>query len=110
MRKFAGRNRGLVATLLANSVTLPVGIAGTTYGLLQANQKTQLSERKSREALEERANAVEAEERATGDSRRARDAEAAAKFQLAVARYDANRAVDARALLHQIPEEYAMLP
>ena len=106
LQKFANRNRGLVAALIAISVTLLVGIAGTTYGLFQANKKAQLSERKSREALEERANAVEAEERATVDSRRARDAEAAAKFQLAVARYDANRAVDARTLLHQIPEEY----
>lgn len=106
VQKFAGRNRGLVVALVAISVTLLVGIAGTTYGLLQANQKTQLAERKSQEAFEERANAVNAEERATVDSQRARDAEAAAKFQLAVARYDANRAVDARTLLHQIPDEY----
>lgn len=74
IRKFANRHRGLVAALLAIGITLLVGIIGTTYGLLQANQKTQLAERKSREALEERANAVEAEGRATIDSQRARDA------------------------------------
>ncbi len=106
VRKFANRHRGLVAALLAIGITLLIGIMGTTYGLLQANQKTQLAERKSQEALEERANAVDAEGRATVDSQRARDSEAAAKFQLAVARYDADRAVEARTLLHQIPQEY----
>ncbi len=106
LQKFANRNRGLVAALIAIGITLLVGIVGTTYGLFQANQKTLLAERKSQEALEERANAVDAEGRATVDSQRARDSEAAAKFQLAVARYDADRAVEARTLLHQIPQEY----
>ncbi len=106
IRKFSNRHRGLVAALLAIAATLLVGIAGTSYGLLQANQKAQLAERKSQESLKERANAVDAEGRATVDSQRARDAEAAATFQLAVARYDANRAVEARTLLHQIPQEY----
>ena len=106
VRKFANRHRGLVAALLAVGITLLIGIIGTTYGLLQAIQKTQLAERKSQEALEERANALDAEGRATVDSQRARDSEAAAKFQLAVARYDADRAVEARTLLHQIPHEY----
>jgi eukaryotic-like serine/threonine-protein kinase len=106
VRKFANRHRGLVAALLAIGVTLFFGIVGTSYGLIRANQKTQLAEGKSQEAMEERANAVEAEGRATVDSQRARDSEAAAKFQLAVARYDANRAVEARTLLHQIPLEY----
>ncbi len=106
IQKFANRHRGLVTALLAIGITLLVGIIGTTFGLLQAIQKTQLAERKSQEALEERANAVDAEGRATVDSQRARDAEAAATFQLAVARYDANRAVEARTLLHQIPQEY----
>ena len=106
VRKFSKRHRGLVAALLAIGITLLIGIIGTTYGLLQANQKTQLAESKSQEALKERANAVDAEGRATVDSQRARDAEAAAKFQLAVARYDADRAVEARTLLHQIPQEY----
>ncbi len=105
-QKFANRHRGLVAASLAIGVALLVGIVGTSYGLLQAIQKTQLAERKSQEALEDRANAVLAEGRATVDSQRARDAEAEAKFQLAVARYDANRAVEARTLLHQIPQEY----
>ncbi|MEQ1825776.1 MAG: protein kinase, partial [Pirellula sp.] len=106
IQKFANRHRGLVAALLAIGITLLVGIIGTTYGLLQAIQKTQLAERKSQEALVERANAFDAEGRAALDSQRARDSEAAAKFQLAVARYDADRAVEARTLLHQIPQEY----
>jgi eukaryotic-like serine/threonine-protein kinase len=105
-RKFANRHRGLVAAVLLIGVVLVAGIVGTSYGLIQANLKTQLAERRSQEALDERANAVEAEGRATVDSQRARDAEVAGKFQLAVARYDANRAVEARTLLHQIPQEY----
>ena len=106
IRKFANRHRGLVAALLSIGFVLLAGIVGTSYGLLQAIQKTRLAERKSDEAINERANAVEAEGRAIANSQRARDAEAAATFQLAVARYDANRAVEARTLLHQIPQEY----
>jgi eukaryotic-like serine/threonine-protein kinase len=113
LQKFARRNRGLVAALLAIWTVLVAGITGTTYGLVRATQKSEdadqqriVAVKKSEEAKQERANAVEAEGRAIANSRRARDAEAAAKFQLAVARYDANRAVEARTLLHQIPQEY----
>ena len=113
VHKFANRNRGLVAAILTISVVLLAGIAGTSYGLYHANQKaveadTQrvLAENKTDEAKKDRAIAVEAERRATVDSQRARDSEAAAKFQLAVARYNSHRAVEARSLLHQIPLEY----
>ncbi len=113
LQKFARRNRGLVAALLTIGTVLVAGIAGTTYGLLRATQKAEeadnqriVAEKQSDEAKQERANAVDSEGRATVDSQRARDAEAAAKFQLAIARYDANRAVEARTLLHQIPQEY----
>jgi serine/threonine protein kinase len=127
LQKFARRNRGLVATLLAIAVALIAGIAGTSYGLIRANQKTELAEEKTTEAEEERGKAkaseqlalreksssqlnerraVEAENLASAESQRARDSEAQAKFQLANARYDANRAFEARSLLHQIPREY----
>lgn len=106
IQKFANQNRGLVAAMLAICASLLAGSVGTGYGLIRANEKTKLAEDKSREANEERANAVEAEERANTESLRARDSEADAKFQLANARWDASRARDARDLLREIPSEY----
>lgn len=106
IQKFASRNRGLVVAIFAIGVVLLAGIVGTTYGLIRANEKTKLAEDKTREAGEERANAVEAKERATVDSQRARDSEADATFQLANARWDAGRARDARVLLRGISAEY----
>lgn len=99
IQKFAKRNRGLVTALLAIGIVLLAGIFGTTYGLIRANQKTRL-------AVNERGKAVKAEEIANAESKRARDSDARGKFQLAVARYDADRATEARSILHQIPEEY----
>lgn len=86
VQKFARRNRGLVAAMLAIGVVLLAGIAGTTYGLIRANEKTELAEDKSLEADEQRASAIKAEERAIAESQRSLDSEAAAKFQLANAR------------------------
>jgi eukaryotic-like serine/threonine-protein kinase len=113
IRKFANRNRGLVAALLAIGAALLMGLFGTGYGLIEANRKAKLAEDKSNEAIAEkeksRSNeqrAVKAEGLESAKGKQARDAEAAAKFQLAVARYDANRAVEARTLLHQVPQEY----
>ncbi len=99
VQKFASRNWGLVSALLAIGIVLLAGIIGTTYGLIRANQKTTLAEK-------ERGKAVKAEEIANAESKRARDSDARGKFQLAVARYDADRATEARSILHQIPEEY----
>ena len=78
VQKFARRNRGLVAAMFAIGIALLAGIVGTTYGLFQANGKT----------------------------RQARDSEAIANFQLANARWAANRPFEARSLLHEIPVEY----
>ena len=134
IRKFATRNRGLVASILTVGFVLLAGIVGTSYGLIRANQKTSEAEKhqkqaedqtietqKEREKAKESARlalnakdksqtnerrAVEAEKNASAESRRARDSEANAKFQLANARWDANRVLEARDLLHQIPDEY----
>ncbi len=134
VQKFATRNQGLVASILAIGLVLLAGIVGTGYGLIRANQKTaeaethrKVAEEKTAETEKEREKAKEseqlaliekdnarknelravgAEKQASADSKRARDSEAAAKFQLANARWDANRALDARTLLHQIPDEY----
>jgi WD40 repeat protein len=106
VQKFARRNRGLVAAILAIGVVLLAGIAGTTYGLIRANEKTELAEDKSLEADEQRASAIKAEERAIAESQRSRDSEASAKFQLANARWDARRVWDARDLLSEISSQY----
>ena len=106
LQKFANRNRGLVAALLAIGVALLAGIAGTTFGLIRANEKTALAEDKTREASDQRGKALEAEERAVAESQRARNSEADARFQLATARWEARRASDARGLLREIPDDY----
>ena len=134
IQKFATRNRGVVASLLAVGFVLLAGIVGTSYGFIRANQKTfeaekhrKLAEVQANETQKEREKAkeserlalnakdesqtnerraVEAEKNASAESRRARDSEADAKFQLANARWDANRVLEARDLLHQIPNEY----
>ena len=99
LKKFARRNRGLVAAFIAVAAALLLGMAGTTYGLFRANQKSKLAERKKNEA-------IEAKKLATAESIRARDMEAYSTFQLAIARFDDGRAVEGRTLLHQIPQEY----
>jgi len=118
VQKFAARNRGLVAAMLAIGTVLIAGITGTSYGLIQANQKTKLAVEKTHEADDERGKAKASEQvallekdkaqsneqRAREAEKRARDAEAAAKFQLANARWETNRAGDARNLLHEIPQ------
>ena len=106
VQKFAGRNRGLVAALLAIGVVLLVGIVGTTYGLIEANEKTELAEVEKDKARRNEKRAFEAESLAGAESQRARDSEAAAKFQLANARWDAKRVRDARDLLSEIPLQY----
>lgn len=120
LQKFARRNFGLVTAVMAIAVALIVGIAGTSYGLMQANQKAAeadkergkatanekraLREKSKAETNEQRA--IAAENLANAEARRAGDSETTAKFQLANARWEANRASDARNLLNQIPLEY----
>lgn len=106
VRKFSNRNRGLVAALLAISAALLIGIVGTGYGLIRANEKTEEAKAEKEKTRLNEQRAIEAEELATAKAKLARDAEAAATFQLAVARYDGNRAAEARTLLHQVPQEY----
>jgi WD40 repeat protein/serine/threonine protein kinase len=106
VQKFSHRNRGLVSALVAIGFVLILGIAGTGYGLFRANEKTRLADDKTREAIDERGKSATAERQAVAEARNARNAEVRAKFQLAIARWDAGRALEARTLLHQIPEEY----
>ena len=105
-QKFARRNRGLVASLVAIGIALVGGIAGTTYGLIKANTKAELAETEQGRAQRNEERAVEAERLASASAQRARDAQAASQFQLANARWDAGRAGRARELLGAIAPEY----
>ena len=104
--KLVRKNRGLVASVAAIGFLLLAGIIGTSYGLMKANEKTKLTEK----AVVSQMIAVEkqaiAEKEAKKESVRARDSEAASKFQLAKARWDANRVAEARSLLQEIPPKY----
>lgn len=120
IQKFASKNRGLVASVMAIGLVLLTGIAGTSFGLYRANQKTSEAERhqaraekKTLEAEKEKENsqtsenlAVQEKIRASKESQRAKDSEAAALFLLSNARWKANRASEARDLLQQISHEY----
>ncbi len=54
LRKFVRRNRGQVLAAGLVLLTLVGGIAGTTWGLVRAEQQRQLAEAKKQEALDER--------------------------------------------------------
>ena len=80
------------------------GIAETkTQEALKEKGKAD-KERDLAEANERRAR--KAEETVAIEAKRAQDSEAAAKFQLAVARWDADRVSDAKRLLREIPIDY----
>jgi WD40 repeat protein/serine/threonine protein kinase len=119
LQKLVRRNKGLVASVLAVGFVLLAGIAGTTYGLIQANQKAaeavkqkNLADEKTDEAkasetkaLETQRKAEEEKLRADAEAKRARDSDALGKLQLAQARWEGNRVREARDLLELIPNE-----
>ena len=105
-RKFAKRNRGLVASMLAIGLALIGGMIGTSYGLFQAKQNAAVANANEQLARKNEVRAIGAEEQASAEAQRARDSESVAKFQLADARWAANRPFEARTLLHEIPSEY----
>jgi len=113
LQKFARKNKGLVASIVAIGLLLLAGIAGTSFGLVQANLKTaeSIEERKradvEKDRAEENANrALEMESVAAVEAERAQKSEAKANFQLAIARWDAGRTGEAREQLQLIPEKY----
>lgn len=123
LRKIFQKNKGLVASVSAILLLLLAGIAGTTFGLIRANQKTAIAEESERKAIAAQRESLDAKERALEEKRKAqaeksradeeakkaRDSDAAGKFQLAVSRWDAERPGEARSLLDEIPEEYREL-
>ncbi len=75
LRKFVRRHRGPVVAAGLVLLTLVVGIAGTAWGLLRAEQQRQSAETKEREAMDERNAkdvALKAEQQARADEVKAR--------------------------------------
>ena len=120
LRKFTQKNKGTVAAAATILLLLVAGIVGTTLGLLQANKKATEAATQRNIAQEKEAKAIEAQQKAIASEALAREARdraekskqnlanetASAKFQLANARWETNRAAEARDILHQIPSEY----
>ena len=134
LRKFVQKNSGLVVSVSLIVCLLIAGIVGTTYGLFEARRQAKRADDQRDTAIENETRAINAEKTALAAKKRAdknaeaadlakdeahaaegfarseairaKESEASAKFQLANARWDANRAAEARDLLHQIPNEY----
>lgn len=104
--KFVRRNRGVVAAITTIAALLLTATVVSGWFALQANNARKLSNKNEILAKKEATRAGEEEAKAREETKRARDLENAAKFQLALARWDANRTLEARDLLQQIPEEY----
>ena len=113
LQKFTRKNMGLVASIVAVGLVLLAGIAGTSFGLVQANFKTaeSIEERNRADEEKDRAEknekqALEMEKVASIEAARAQKSEAKANFQLANARWDAGRSGEARELLQLVPEKH----
>lgn len=120
LRKTIRKHKGKFAAASVALSMLVAGLIGTGtmwYRAASAEKLSRAAEKKAndeaantRKALAEvekqrdRANANEA--LVAKEANRAQDAEAAAKFQLANARWDANRAGEAQTLLSEIPHKY----
>jgi tetratricopeptide (TPR) repeat protein len=75
LRKFVRRHRGAVMAAGLVLLTLVAGIAGTTWGLVQARRQRRLADTKTQEAVKERnakASALKAEQQARADETKAR--------------------------------------
>ena len=105
-RKLVARNRGLVTFVTAVIVLLIAAIAGTSYGLLEAEEKATLARESEAAAIDSKGKEVAARRQADKIADSARDSEMLARFKLANARWDTNRAADAKATLQTIPPEY----
>ena len=113
LSKFLKKNRTFVSTSAVIVLLLLAGIIGTSIFAYKADKAADKaresadSEKRQREiAVRKTGEATEAKQLAQDETQRAKDSEASAKFQLANARWDANRVAEARDLLHQVPVEY----
>lgn len=78
LRKFSKRNKALVSGAAAAVVALLVGLAGTTYGLIEADTQRAIAEREADAARAAQAAAELAQEQ---EAERARELEQVARFQ-----------------------------
>ena len=120
LSKLFQKNKGLVTSVCAIVALLIIAVAGTSYGMLVANQKTELAGKKVIEAQEEKRRADQQTNRASQNEKRAlaaekvaeieaataKDAAAAANIQLAIARWNENQVGEAIELLEEVPVEY----
>ena len=111
--KFARKNRSLVGSLVAISLTLIAGIVGTGWGLVNANRNAasamaqkKIADNKTELAKKNESLAVSAKKEADRKSKLVKESESFTKLQLSKARWDTNRVVEARSLLAEIPEEH----
>ena len=134
LQKFAQKNRGLVATLTTIAALLVAGVGVSSWFAVKANiakkdsdqktievskerdranEKEALARQEANRADKEASNATRLAQQADEEAERARVSENVARklqsdanFQLAQARWNADRVGDARRLLDEIPEEY----
>lgn len=104
--KWVGRNKALSVTATVAVLAMVIGTATSIWFALEANERADAEGKLTLRAKKERDRANEEKARADNEKKRSKDAEAAANFQLANERWNANAVGDARYYLHKIPAEY----
>ena len=120
LQKFVQKNRGLVTTAALIVGLLVAGISTSTWFAIKANREARradesakqektlrrISDQKTKEANSQRAIADKRADEVKRQNQTIRRANADFKLQLALARWAANRAAEAKVLLQQIPHEF----
>jgi len=104
LTKFSKRNKALVSGVAAAFIALTIGLAGTTYGLVEANTQRQIASDRADDALKAQ---QAAEDARAEEAKRAEELEQVAEFQAAqLGQFDPNAMGDRiRDLLLQSAEE-----
>ena len=114
-KKFISKNKAYVATVATIMLLLLAGIAGTSFGLIQANQKameaerqTKIADDKTKDALEAKSLATDRAIAVTVANEKTEATLARSNFLLAVSRWEENppRVEEALDYLGRIPEKH----